>query len=295
MVIDAIASTLFLWAFIAATCFPRGTVIYQLTEEDRFLIGCHYEREPNTKIKAYAYMIAKKRGFEKNTKEYPTESSIRRALKKWKEDHTARDKRLAIKPKSGRKSVLTEEKLEEIETHMAANPTCNQREIASKFHISKGSVTKAFKELSLTPYHVRKRQRLNAQAIERRLVFAEHFSGKTELIKDFWITDEAHIRLGQPYFNSSHRVFYATCVEDVDEDFHNEGQCFQGGANVSIWAAVHFDRPIVYYVYPDENTRINAEKYRQMLIHHFFNKPTWNPAVDGYQQDGASVWVGLLV
>ena len=150
---------------------------HKLTDSDRFYIGTNLPLHPDRTQRAWAYQIAKLHGLEKSPQRYPTTKAISRAIEKWQTQQTHHDLRVTYRPSSGRRSLLTEEKLDDIAAHMIVNPQDNQRALAETFGIYQSTISKALKSLKIKPYRIRKRQLLKPSHIAQRVIFSDYFKG----------------------------------------------------------------------------------------------------------------------
>ena len=127
----------------------------------------------------------------------PTPAAILSVNKKFDEKGTVEDLSRSGPPIT----ILTEEKLEEIQTIVSENPRLSVRQGAFEVGISKSSYQVAMKQLGFKPYHPTLIVDLNEDDFDRRSEFCEiwleKFQNNPDLIDHIFWSDEAKFNLNR--------------------------------------------------------------------------------------------------
>ena len=140
----------------------------------------------------------------------PNRDTVRDLINKFHETGSVQDA-----PKTGRPTILTDNKLDEISDIMLRSPTKSMRKLAQETGISARTAHKAVtKELNLYPYKFTVVHELKDADYEKRLFYCEWFQRfinrhGIEVLDETFFTDEAWFNLSG-YVNSQNSRIWST-------------------------------------------------------------------------------------
>lgn len=192
---------------------------------------------------------------------------------------------VADAPRSGRPSVLSDDKILDISDKMAISPNKSLRRLALESEVSYGTAhTAVKKKLKLFPYKVTAMQELKPTDPGKRLEYCEWFNNfiqqnGIDVLDETFFTDEAWFHLSG-YMNSQNSRMWNTenpfCIHE--EPLHS--------AKIGVWIGISRRRivgPIFF------NGTINAQRYCTDILYPFIGELELSEILNGhFQQDSAT-------
>lgn len=192
---------------------------------------------------------------------------------------------VADAPRSGRPSVLSEDKVLDISDKMSMSPNKSIRKLAQETDVSVGTAHTAVRKiLELFPYKVTVVQELKPADHGKRMQYCEWFNNfiqqnGIDVLNETFFTDEAWFHLSG-YMNSQNSRLWSTanplCIHE--EPLHS--------VKIGVWIAISRRRivgPIFF------NETINAQRYCTQILYPFIGELELSEILNGYfQQDGAT-------
>ena len=228
------------------------------------------------------YTVKVKQLFAENfpNSKLPHRDTVRDLINKFLETGSVHDA-----ARSGRPTVLTEQKLEDISDMMLKSPTKSIGKLAQQSGISYGSAYKAVRnELNLYPYKVSVVHELKPTDHEKRINYCEWFQrfimrhGNDVLDRTFF-TDEAWFSLSGFVNSQNTRIWSSENPNAIQETpLHPE--------KIGVWCAISRSRiigPIFF------NTTVNSDVYCSDILFPFIGQLNEIELNSGFfQQDNAT-------
>lgn len=208
----------------------------------------------------------------------PSKSTIHDLVKKLRTTGSLIDQK-----RERKRSVLTEDKLDEIGENLERSPKKSLRKLSQQMDVSLSSARKATKLLRLHAYKTTVVHSLQPADHGPRMVFSNWITnavcnGEVDPEMTFF-TDEAWFHLSG-YVNSQNSRYWCS------ENPHISHEKPLHDVKVGVWCAVSAKKiigPIFF------NETINSERYIQQILEPFFLELSPNEKFHGYfQQDGAT-------
>lgn len=210
----------------------------------------------------------------------PCPDTVYDLIKKFREFGSVHDA-----ARSGRPSILTEEKLLDISDRMLQSPTKSLRKLGQQTNISVATAHKAVKQhLCLYPYKVTVVHELKPADYVKRINYCEWFLRMiqrhgVEMLDRTFYTDEAWFHLSGQINSQNTRVWSSENPHAVKEtELHPE--------KIGVWCAVSRSRiigPIFF------NTTVTSEVYRSDILFPFIGQLNEEELLNSFfQQDNAT-------
>ena len=243
------------------------------TEERIFLIE-HVFRANGEYTKAVKEKFAKK--FPETA--LPHRNAVRALVNKFRETGSVHDA-----SRSGRPTILTEQKVNVISEAMSQSPTKSMRRLSQQVNVSVGTAHAAVrKALSLYPYRVTCQHELKDTDFEKRLQFCHWFKehlNEDEMLDKTFFSDEAWFHLSGYVSSQNSRVWSSENPHEfVEKPLHS--------LKVGVWCAMSRRRVIGPIFFTET---ITSERYCKEILSAFIDQLTEEERSTGYfQQDGAA-------
>jgi hypothetical protein len=213
----------------------------------------------------------------------PAVSTILSVNKKFDETGTVEDLSRSGRPAS----VLSEEKLEEIEERIIQNPQLSIRQGAAEAGVSKSFYQVAMKMLNFKPYHPTLIVNLNDDDFDRRSEFCEiwleKFQSDPLLIDNIFWSDEAK-------FNMNTTVNRHNCTYWARENPHVKFTVPNTSEGIMVWCGMTSNGLVGPYFY---NENVTGLVYKQMLVNYAW--PQLRRKELYFQHDGAGAHYAVIV
>jgi AraC-like DNA-binding protein len=208
---------------------------------------------------------------------------IDRTIKRFKELGT-----VDIQKKTGRKrSVRTKNLIRNVKDKIRRNRGRSARKLAQEHNVSRSTMRRVLKDdLGMTPFKKRRGHGLTIKNKQDRMARCKKLLRRRATSKI--VFSDEKLFLLQPSLNAQNDRLYAVSIVDIPED-EKTVERFQNVSKVMVWGAFSADRkfPLVFI---DEGVKINAEVYKQKILHQnllpqsriLFQDEPWV-----FQQDGA--------
>lgn len=184
-------------------------------------------------------------------------------------------------------SVLSEEKLDEIEERVASNPQLSIRLGADRAGISKSSYHVAMKQLGFKPYRPTLIIELNDDDFDRRSEFCESWIEKFEedpnLIDSIFWSDEAK-------FNMNTSVNRHNCTYWARENPHFKFEMPNTQQGIMVWCGISSNGLVGPYFF---NDIVTGPSYKEMLVNYAW--PRLKNKNFYFQHDGAGAHYSVTV
>ncbi|CAF0812160.1 unnamed protein product [Adineta ricciae] len=214
-----------------------------------------------------------------NVSNIPSEKSIKAVYDKFIETGTVFDRQ-----RSGRPSLMTEEKLDEIEEVLSTTSMVSVRGVSQSVNLSKTVVHRAMRDvLGYKPYKMHRTQQLFDEDKDLRVVMAEIL---LPIIEDenndglIFLSDDAT-------FHVSGMIHKHNCRIWSQDNLHTTMEVAMNSPKVTVWCAMSSKMIIGPYFF-DEST-VNQHNYLDMLQNFFYpflqKKKLTRRII--FQQDGA--------
>ena len=181
----------------------------------------------------------------------PTAQTILNTYDRFIETGSVHDREVPIK----RKSVLTDDKMEEIEHHVILSPMMSQRLRSIDVTVPKTTLGRALKTLGFKPYHPRLLMDHSFDDFIKRKTFCEDFLTQTAADKTFWErvwwSDECRFTL-QAEVNTHNAVYYSRSDPEWDIPVSHSRQSVMvwcGISSIGIIGPIFFDETVMADVY----------------------------------------------
>ena len=187
------------------------------------------------------------------------------------------------KTRKRKQKVLTEEKIDDINTSFTRSPNKSVRRVAQQVGISKTSVHRATKILKLKPYRVSIVQQLQPRDDQARINFCnwilQHIVDGIVNPHLLIFSDEAWFHLSGHVSSQNHRYWSTENPRLIHEvPLHDQ--------KIGVWCAVTAER-IIGPIFFDDT--INSDRYRRNILEPFFQQLTDDELRYAYfQQDSAT-------
>ena len=212
------------------------------------------------------------------TTDLPHRNTVRNLINKFRETGSVHDA-----TRSGRPTVLTEQKVNVISEAMTHSPSKSMRRLSQEVGLSLGAAhTAVRKNIGLYPYRISCQHELKDADHDRRLqycfFFKENLNGNDVLDKTFF-SDEAWFHLSGYVSSQNSRIWSSENPHEfVEKPLHS--------LKVGVWCAMS-RRRIVGPIFFTET--VTAERYCNEIIASFVNELTDDEKTTAYfQQDGAT-------
>ena len=179
--------------------------------------------------------------------------------------------------------LMTEENKELVDAFFAKEPNESVRRACLRLNISRSTLQRIMRELSLSPYKIQLNQALNEDHKERRFQFAMDMLEKIDndgiTPNKIWFSDEAYFSL-DGHLNKQNYRFWGKQRPEISivRNLHPK--------KVLVWAAISAQGVEGPYFL---GSSVTADRYTMMLEEQFFPFVQSKNMVDGYwfMQDGA--------
>ena len=190
-------------------------------------------------------------------------------------------------PRSGRPTVLSEEKLEEIEEMVTTNPQVSIRLGAGQAGIGTTSYYLAMKQLHFKPYRPTLIVDLNEDDFNRRSEFCEVWLEKLEndpnLIDHIFWSDEANFNMNNAV-NRHNCRYWARENPQIKYEIPNTRQ------GLTVWWGISSDGLVGPYFF---NDTVTGPLYKEMLVNYAW--PQLRRKNYYFQHDGAGPHYAIVV
>ena len=218
--------------------------------------------------------------------EVPHRNAVNRLVTKFRDTGTVADA-----PRSGRPTILTEDKVEEVADVMANNPRTSVRRCQQAVDLSYGSVRTALKvNLSMKAYKISCVHKLHDDDTDKRLAYCRWFDNFIQtqgegILDDTFYSDEAWFHLSG-YVNSQNSRYWAS------ENPHQYHETPLHSQKIGVWCAMSRRRIIGPLFFTET---INSERYLDLIIDPFLAQLNRQEKQAGFfQQDGATAHTSRL-
>jgi len=231
-----------------------------------------------TFVKSNSFLTVKNEFQQKYDKDPPAKSTIQDLVKKWRSTGSVLNNK-----KRRSKTVLTLNKLTEINNRLRNSPRKSLRRLSVQSGVSYTSTHRATKQLGLKAYKVSVQQQLLPADFNNRRIFCqwirdEIFIGQIDPNLLFF-SDEAWFHLSG-YINSQNNRYWST------ENPHQLHEIPLHDQKVGVWCAISRTRIVGPIFFHDT---VNSQRYINNILNPFFGELTDYEKQNGtFQQDNAT-------